>query len=33
MYQDLPPIKGHNVQMEDALPPGAVPLTPIGNKP
>ena len=33
MYQDLPPIKGHNVQMEDALPHGAVPLTPVGNKP
>ena len=33
MYQDLPPIKGHNVQMEDALPHGAVPLIPVGNKP
>ncbi len=33
MYQDLPPVKGHNVQMEDALPQGAVPLIPIGNKP
>jgi len=33
MYQDLPPVKGHNVQMEGALPYGAVPLTPIGNKP
>jgi NADH-quinone oxidoreductase subunit G len=33
MYQDLPPIKGHNVQMEGALPQGAVPLIPIGNKP
>jgi NADH-quinone oxidoreductase subunit G len=32
MYQDLPPVKGHNVQME-ALPHGAVPLIPIGNKP
>jgi NADH-quinone oxidoreductase subunit G len=33
MYQDLPPVKGHNVQMEGALPHGAVPLTPVGNKP
>jgi hypothetical protein len=33
MYQDLPPVKGHNVQMEGALPQGAVPLLPIGNKP
>ena len=33
MYQDLPPVKGHNVQMESALPQGAVPLTPVGNKP
>jgi NADH-quinone oxidoreductase subunit G len=33
MYQDLPPVKGHNVQMEGALPQGAVPLIPVGNKP
>ena len=33
MYQDLPPVKGHNVQMEGVLPQGAVPLIPIGNKP
>jgi NADH-quinone oxidoreductase subunit G len=33
MYQDLPPVKGHNVQMEGAWPQGAVPLIPIGNKP
>jgi NADH-quinone oxidoreductase subunit G len=33
MYQDLPPVKGHNVQMESVLPHGAMPLTPIGNKP
>jgi len=33
MYQDLPPVKGHNVQMEGALPYGALPLIPIGNKP
>jgi predicted molibdopterin-dependent oxidoreductase YjgC len=32
MYQDLPPVKGHNVQMEGALPAGAVPLTPVGDK-
>ena len=30
MYQDLPPVKGHNVQMEGALPSGAIPLTPVG---
>ena len=33
MYQDLPPVKGHNVQMEGVLPPGAVPLIPVSNKP
>jgi NADH-quinone oxidoreductase subunit G len=33
LYQDLPPVKGHNVQMEGALPYGALPLIPIGNKP
>jgi len=33
MYQDLPPVKGHNVQMEGALPAGAVPLIPVGDKP
>jgi NADH-quinone oxidoreductase subunit G len=33
MYQDLPPVKGHNVQMEGALPQGALPLIPVGNKP
>jgi NADH-quinone oxidoreductase subunit G len=33
MYQDLPPIKGHNVQMEGALPAGAVPLIPVSDKP
>jgi len=33
MYQDLPPVKGYNVQMEGALPQGAVPLIPVGNKP
>jgi NADH-quinone oxidoreductase subunit G len=32
MYQDLPPVKGHNVQMEGALPHGAMPLIPVGNK-
>ena len=32
MYQDLPPVKGHNVQMEGALPHGAVPLIPVGDK-
>jgi hypothetical protein len=32
MYQDLPPVKGHNVQMEDALPAGALPLIPISGK-
>ena len=31
--QDLPPVKGHNVQMEGVLPPGAVPLIPVSNKP
>jgi NADH-quinone oxidoreductase subunit G len=30
MYQDLPPVKGHNVQMEGAMPQGAIPLTPVG---
>jgi NADH-quinone oxidoreductase subunit G len=30
MYQDLPPVKGHNVQMEGAMPAGAIPLTPVG---
>jgi NADH-quinone oxidoreductase subunit G len=33
MYQDLPPVKGHNVQMEGALPQGALPLIPVGDKP
>jgi hypothetical protein len=33
MYQDLPPVKGHNVQMEGAFPQGALPLIPVGNKP
>jgi NADH-quinone oxidoreductase subunit G len=34
MYQDLPPVKGHNVQMEGMVPQGAViPLMPVGNKP
>ena len=33
MYQDLPPVKGHNVQMEGMVPQGAViPLMPVGNK-
>ena len=32
MYQDLPPVKGHNVQMEGALPAGAMPLIPVGDK-
>ena len=32
MYQDLPPVKGHNVQMEGSMPQGAIPLTPVGNK-
>jgi len=34
MYQDLPPVKGHNVQMEGVLTPHAavIPLTPIGSK-
>ena len=36
MYQDLPPVKGHNVQMEGAtdpvMPHGAIPLTPVGSK-
>ena len=32
MYQDLPPVKGHNVQMEGAMPTGAIPLTPVGSK-
>ena len=30
MYQDMPPVKGHNVQMEGAMPAGAIPLTPVG---
>jgi predicted molibdopterin-dependent oxidoreductase YjgC len=30
MYQDLPPVKGHNVQMEGVMPAGAIPLTPVG---
>jgi len=29
MYQDLPPVKGYNVQME-GMPQGAIPLTPVG---
>ena len=33
MFQDLPPVKGHNVQMEGMVPQGAViPLMPVGNK-
>jgi NADH-quinone oxidoreductase subunit G len=33
MYQDLPPVKGHNVQMEGMVPQGAViPLMPVGSK-
>jgi len=32
MYQDLPPVKGHNVQMEAAMPHGAIPLMPVGSK-
>jgi hypothetical protein len=31
MYQDLPPVKGHNVQMEGAMPHGAIPLTPVSK--
>ena len=26
MYQDLPPVKGHNVQMEHAAQPSVIPL-------
>ena len=26
MYQDLPPVKGHNVQMEHAAKPSVIPL-------
>ena len=33
LYQDLPPVKGHNVQMENVLPSGAIPLTPVAAKP
>jgi hypothetical protein len=30
MYQDLPPVKGHNVQMEGgASVPSYIPLTPV----
>jgi predicted molibdopterin-dependent oxidoreductase YjgC len=30
LYQDLPPVKGHSVQMEGVAPPGAyIPLTPV----
>jgi NADH-quinone oxidoreductase subunit G len=32
MFQDLPPVKGYNVQME-GMPPRAIPLTPVGTKP
>jgi predicted molibdopterin-dependent oxidoreductase YjgC len=32
MYQDLPPVKGHNVQMEGSMPHHAIPLTPVGSK-
>jgi hypothetical protein len=32
MYQDLPPVKGYNVQME-GLPQGAVPLIPVQAPP
>jgi anaerobic selenocysteine-containing dehydrogenase len=31
LYQDLPPVKGHNVQMEGAMPAGAIPLTPVSK--
>ena len=33
MYQDLPPVKGHNVQTE-GLPPeiAFIPLKPVGSK-
>jgi hypothetical protein len=27
MFQDLPPVKGHNVQMEAAPSPAVIPLT------
>jgi NADH-quinone oxidoreductase subunit G len=30
MYQDLPPVKGHNVQMEGTAPPAFIPLKPVG---
>jgi NADH-quinone oxidoreductase subunit G len=31
MFQDLPPVKGHNVQMENAVPgPNYIPLKPVG---
>jgi len=37
MYQDLPPVKGHNVQMEGAtapsMPHGAIPLMPVQGPP
>jgi hypothetical protein len=26
MFQDLPPVKGHNVQMESAPQPSVIPL-------
>jgi hypothetical protein len=29
MYQDLPPVKGHNVQMEGAAGQGVIPLKPV----
>jgi hypothetical protein len=32
MFQDLPPVKGYNVQME-GMPQGAIPLTPVASKP
>jgi hypothetical protein len=30
LYQDLPPVKGHNVQMEGAVSPSFIPLKPVG---
>jgi hypothetical protein len=30
MYQDLPPVKGHNVQMEGTTGPAFIPLKPVG---
>ena len=30
MYQDLPPVKGHNVQMEGAVTSAYIPLKPVG---